>query len=147
LTNAIIDGLTARLAAKFPDAEIYAGEDVLQALRPPCFFVLSLGGSRENFQSFPSGGSLGLWLRPFDVHYWPESEGSYAEIQGVADTLYSELDTLELLDGDFVRGTQMRHEVVDGVLHFFINFNARARVVAEPTPQMEDLTIFENVEV
>ena len=76
----------------------------------------------------------------FDVHYFPRQAGSNAELLAVAEQLLAELRFIELPGGGLLRGTSMRWEPVDGVLHFFVNYNALLNR-QEEKPLMETLSV------
>ena len=42
----------------------------------------------------------------------------------VADQLFSALELVTLQNGEQMHGYDMRTEIVDGVLHFFVQYNA-----------------------
>lgn len=57
------------------------------------------------------------------------------------------MDILEYIavGGDLLRGSNMRYEVVDGVLHFFVNYDLHVlRVPDVPEESMESITIESN---
>ena len=47
---------------------------------------------------------------------------------------------ITLPDGDLLRGTSISYEAVDGVLHFFVNYNMIVNIPKE-LPNMETLKI------
>jgi len=114
-----MNGISKTLNQVFGDGyEIYKSKDVQQGLSEPCFFIAHVGSSRKRrignrYQSFNS----------FDVQYFPKEKGGNAEMISVAEQLYTALEFVQLLNGDLIRGTSMRDESHDGVLHFFVDFN------------------------
>ncbi|HEK5039646.1 TPA: hypothetical protein SOL92_003958, partial [Clostridioides difficile] len=50
------------------------------------------------------------------------SEDKNFEINEIAEMLLEELEYIEI-DGDLVRGTNMNFEIIDNVLHFFVDYN------------------------
>ena len=61
----------------------------------------------------------------------------------MAERLYWCLEWISVA-GDLTRGTQMRYEVIDNVLHFFVNYDMFVYRL-DNTPAMSELT--ENVSV
>ncbi len=59
----------------------------------------------------------------FCIQYLPgDGLRKDGECHAVAERLFSCLEYLDV-DGDLVRGTKMRYEVVDGILHFFVDYD------------------------
>jgi len=140
MINNLIDGISIKLNQVFGDGVRIYSEDVKQGLTEPCFFIAVLNPSNDQLI-----GSRSFRQYPFDIHYFPSVQGSNLELQTMASNLYEALETITLIDGDMVRGTRMNHEVVDDVLHFFVNFNMFIRKVEVPGDPMETLTVNNNV--
>lgn len=134
MVNKIIDGVSVKLNEAFGDTcEIYS-EEVKQDFKVPCFFILPLNPSQRQMI-----GSRYYRNNPFDIHYFPKSkEEKNAEIYSVAETLCEALEYINI-DGNFVRGNRMRYEKVEGVLHFFVEYNKHVIRQIEKIP-MEELT-------
>jgi hypothetical protein len=129
-----INGIAQKLNQVFGDGyEIYI-DQVEQGLSEPCFLIVCVDGGQEQGM-----GTLYLREQAFDILYFPYSSKQLTrEINGVIGLLYTELEYITV-DGNPVRGTEMKHEVVDGVLHFFVHYDIRIRKVVEPDPFMETL--------
>lgn len=124
--NAIRNAVNQVLGRHFPDVEIM-DEEIKQGLIEPCFFVklIQVGQIQE----------LGLRYNrthAFDIHYFGENN---PQAHDVAEKLYNVMDEIEH-DGDLFRGSGMRHEIIDGVLHFFVNYNFKVRKVIPESPKM-----------
>lgn len=137
---AIVDGISRKLDAAFQGVTIYADESVEQGLDTPAFFIAVLSPSRS-----PQLGPRYRALNPFDVHYFPAVDGSNMELLEVAERLMGELEYIEV-QGNPVRGTNMSYELVDGVLHFFVNYNLTGRKVVPEVPEMEDAAVETGIE-
>ena len=61
------------------------------------------------------------------------------ECYAVGERLFSCLEYLDV-GGDLVMGTKRKYEVVDGILHFFVNYNMIVNIPKE-LPTMETLEI------
>lgn len=117
MTNTIMNGISAALAAQYPDYEIYGDADVVQDLTEPCFFINLVNLSRT------AGLSDRYRLQAeFDVAYFPETAGSYTEMHRVGYALYDVLEYITLENGALLRGDGMTHEIADGTLHFHVTF-------------------------
>lgn len=133
---AILEAVSKRLKEDFPETRVYVNE-VKQGLHPPCFLVAVLEPSRARL--------VGEWWRQeqlFDVAYFPKMEDNN-ELYAIGGALFDTLETIALPDGG-LRGTSMRFEVVDGVLHFFVKYTVFLRR-KEPREHMEVLRVKENV--
>lgn len=49
--------------------------------------------------------------------------GTQEEAYGLIENLFDTLEYVTMLNGDIIRGTNMHTEIVDGVLHFLVNYN------------------------
>ncbi|WP_270167581.1 phage tail terminator family protein [Paenibacillus sp. SYP-B4298] len=121
--------------AAYPDVPIYS-EEIKQGLDPPCFFVKLFPVAQERQQ-----GRRYIRQHTFDIHYFPrgfDTGGAGAaneEMHWLSDTLY---DVMEYIDcNGLIRGTGMRHEIVDGVLHFFVSYELHLLRQRPASPPME----------
>lgn len=118
MVNNLIDGISVKLNEVFGNEIRIYSESVKQGLKEPCFFIAVLNPTQN-----PMIGARYFREHSFDIHYFPSKDGGNQEIQDVASKLFDALEYITLLDGDLVRGTEMHYEVVDGVLHFFVDYN------------------------
>jgi len=126
--NDIRTAVFHRLAEKFPDIKRY-GEEIKQGFQEPCFFVKLLNASQTK-ELHPRY----MRTHSFDIHYFPV-DNSNSEVHDIAEQLY---DTLELVEfnGVLYRGINMNHEVVGGVLHFFVDYDFHVRRIVPDVPKM-----------
>ena len=136
MINAIIEAISVALNGEFGDRYEIHMEELEQGLEEPCFFIFCLNPSSDLFL-----GKRYFRTNPFCIQYFPESSGKQRECNGVAERMYDCLEYVTM-DGDSepIRGTKMKHEVVDGVLHFFVNYNLIVNIPKE-LPTMETLEI------
>ena len=112
MINAIMESISISLHAEFGDTyEIYR-EVKKQGLKEPCFFIQCLNPTNKLF---------------FHKRYFRQNQFC---IQ------YSCLEYLEV-EGSLVMGTKMRYEVMEGILHFFVNYDMFVYKAGEPLPVME----------
>lgn len=137
MLNKIITGISQALDSEFnADGNEYTiyTENVEQGLETPCFFIFKLKPSSKQLV-----GNRYDRKYPFDVHYFPkDKENINYEINEVTERLYSALEYITV-DENLVRGTNMNAEVVDDVLHFFINFNMIVKKETDPIDTMGSL--------
>jgi len=129
------NGISKVLDSIFPAYPVY-DEATEQGMKQPCFFVLLLEGSQSReinrrYRRFNS----------YDIHYFPnpDSLAPREECERVAERLYSALEYITGVEGGY-RGTGMRHEIVDGVLHFFVQYNYHLFRTKDPDIKMQSMT-------
>lgn len=118
MTNEIIKGIAAILNENFDsECEVYA-EDIPQGFKEPCFSIIHILSDRS--AKLPTRY---LSRNRFDIHYFPKSKlQAKSEMRSVAETLFLSLEYINVLD-NLCRGTKMSYEIIDGVLHFFVNYD------------------------
>lgn len=127
--NDVRDGVIAALKAAYPERKVY-DEEIKQGFSSPCFFVkiLTAGQNREVGRRYKREHSL-------DVHGYADTND---ELRVVVENLFTTLEYVSVPGGS-VRGIRMNHEIVDGVLHFFVDYDFR--VVRENTPEVKMQTL------
>ena len=137
MVNEIIDGISLKLNQVFGDGyEIYGDTDIVQGLNEPCFFIALLNPTQTQLV-----GQRYFRENPFDIQYFPKNAGLNIELHSVASELFDALEYITLLDGEKLHGTSMAYEIVDGVLHFKVNYNVFM------TKKEEFIDAMENVEI
>lgn len=138
----VIDGIVVKLHDSY-DCPIYQ-EDIPQGFKQPCFAIRIL-----NPMEFTKSANRYLRIYPFVINYFPKSETqSKAEMCEVAEKLLLELEYITVRNNsidNLLRGTRMRFEIVDDVLHFFVNYDFFVKRVVEKEP-FESMTINSKVE-
>lgn len=132
----IMDGISIAIDDAFGEGyEIHADKDVIQELNKPCFFIAVLNPSQT-----PRLKGRYYRQHPFDVHYFPEDAGDNKDMHLKALKLLEILEVITLPNGDMVRGTGMNYEIIDGVLHFRVDYNVFLQA-KEDKETMETLNI------
>ena len=134
MLNDIITGIAKALGTTFGSEFRVYKNDVKQGFTEPCFFIATLKP-----EQIPLLGDRAIWRNPFDIHYFPKRAGNNAELFSVAETLLVALEYIPMADGLPLRGTSMSFKTIDGVLHFFVNYNPIVIQPKEENP-METLT-------
>ena len=134
MVNDLISGIAKKLNSVFGSKYKIYKENIKQGLVEPCFNIVVLEPSQE--AKLPN-----RYLRsyPIDVHYFPET-ATKSEMYEVAEKLLIELEYITVLD-NLCRGTKMRYEIVDGVLHFFVNYDFFIKKEVSKQDNMEELTV------
>lgn len=110
-------------------------DGVEQELTQPCFLVGKVQGEQKK-----EIGNRYKNNNFFDIKYLTETEKPMMELLGVEEKLYDCLEYIEI-NGSPTKGTDMKGSVIDGVLHFFVNYNFHVfkRTVQEES--MQKITI------
>ena len=134
----IIKGMLKTLSDVYGlDYKYYADVDVEQGLQEPCFFVKSLITSQT---PYPSQRLYRQYS--FDVQYFPSASNNNKEMREIGEELFSVFEILELLDGLTIRAVNMRHEIQNGILHFFVDYNVFLDIDKD---DVEDMEILEHI--
>ena len=125
MINKIIDGISIAINSEFgDDYEIYM-ESIEQGLKEPCFSILCLNPTIEQFL-----GQRYFRTNQFCIHYFPKSSERQYECNEVAERLFECMEFITV-DGDLVRGNSLHTEISDGVLSFFVNYDLFIRKTEE----------------
>ena len=135
MVSDIIDAISVARNKEFGDGYRIYSEEVPQGTIEPYFFIKAVEPSQTQIR-----GPRYRRDTLFDIHFFPEQDYSYSEMHAVSEHLFFLLEFIPLLDGDLIHGTHMRDETVDGVLHFFVQYNMIIRRVEEKE-QMEEMDV------
>lgn len=131
----IIAGISVKLHETFGDDYTIYVDCIPQGFKEPCFLI-------KHVQTLNSRGYSNRYLRnnKFDIIYFPkEGYQKKSDIHRVAQELFLSLEYIFVLDNS-VRGTKMSTEIVDDVLHFFVNYDMIVkRDTGEPEIHMDEL--------
>ena len=135
MINSIIEAISVALNGKFGDGYEIHMEEIEQGLEEPCFFIFCLESSNDLFL-----GKRYFRTNPFCIQYFPASKEKQRECNDVAEGMYECLEYVTI-DGDskLIRGTKMKHEVVDGVLNFFVNYDCFTYKTEQPQTAISEL--------
>ncbi|CBZ04409.1 hypothetical protein H04402_02602 [Clostridium botulinum H04402 065] len=125
-------GINQTLDKEFPNINIY-GEEIKQGFEEPCFFikVLSSGQDKEINVRYKKNIS-------FNIHYFSDKEDLNDDCNDMVDKLYEVLEYVKV-NNSLYRSNKMTHEVIDGVLHFMLQFNYHVIKEIEKAPKMNKL--------
>lgn len=127
MLNEVINGIAMQLDILF-GYKVYV-DSIKQDLENPCFLIKAVATSQEQ-----EVDRFYKRQQKFDVLYFPQDmENTTREIKRVIDELLLGLEYIKM-GNDTIRGSKMHCEVVDGILHFFVNYDIR---VEKPRPVSE----------
>lgn len=96
-------------------------DEILQDLTPPCFYISCMEQKTKKYIGIRS-----LRKNQFVIQYFPHTDDGKGECYDVGEKMFECLEVINA-DGFFLRGTDMKFEIVDGVLHFFVDYNTFIR--------------------
>ncbi|MCM1326960.1 MAG: hypothetical protein NC094_08925 [Bacteroidales bacterium] len=115
MINAIIAAISVALNAEFGYENHM--EEIKQGLVEPCFFIQCVNTTTELFL-----GRRYFKQNLFCIQYFPKGEEKQQECNEVAEKMDWCLEYITV-DGQKMRATNMKHNVEDGVLNFFLNYD------------------------
>ena len=136
MINDILSGLTNGIYQEFGSGYKIYTEDVEQGLSEPCFFIAVLEAQQVRII-----GNRYMLTAVLDVHYFPSEKAKNKEMQDVASRLYKVLERITFLDGDMLNGFELKWEVVDDVLHFFVTYKPTVKYFEAAEEQMAEVTV------
>lgn len=120
--NEIMDAVTKQLSVLFPPEAGYTiyTDAVEQGLSEPCFFVQFLEPSEK-----PMIESRYYRKNAMCIQYLPgDIVKPSRELNRVLDILMEQMRMIELKNGRKINGTDRSGRIGDGVLTFFVQYNA-----------------------
>ncbi len=135
MVNEIISGVSMKLNETFGDGYRIYKNDVSQGLVEPCFFIAALSPYHT-----PYLGKRRKITVPLDVHFFPVDGGDNDEMMQVGDRLFFALEFITTLEGDCFLGREMRYEIQDNVLHFFVTYSTILNEIVKEN-LMEDVNV------
>ena len=136
ITNQIMIAMTKALKKQFPDYKVY-GEEIKQGFQAPCFFLAVINTNSKQKMI----GKRYLRTISLDVHFFSEkNEEQNEQMYEMGDLLYPLLEVLQL-EEQILQGSEMNFEIIDGVLHFFVDYKVFVYRQTEPDVYMEKLNV------
>ncbi len=130
MIHAVLKGISDALSLEFGYG-VYI-EEIPQDLQEPCFFI-SCVQSAVRQQSIKSY----FMENQFGVQFILNSQANpNAKCYETAEKLIWRLEIIQA-DCGSLRGSKMKYEVVDGVLHFFVNYDFYMKKTEEQTVMAE----------
>ncbi|WP_273483615.1 phage tail terminator family protein [Desulforamulus ruminis] len=129
MVNDVREAVITALGQYFPDIDIY-GEEIRQGFKEPCFFVklFPVSQNREFGRRYRRNHA-------FDIHYF---DATNEALHAMAEQLYQRMEYIQL-SGQTIRGTGLHHEIVDGVVHFFVSYDFHVMREKASIPKMQEL--------
>lgn len=133
MISSIVAGISWALDAEFGESCTIYTEEVEQGLEEPCFFIFCLNPTVRHFL-----GARYFRKNQFCIQYFPACGNK--ECNAVGERLLWALEYLKVNE-DLFHGTEMRYEIADGVMNFFVNYNCfiYRQVLKEDPMEMVDV--------
>lgn len=135
-TNDIIDGVSIKINGLFGDEYTIHTNGVKQGLEMPCFFIKSLPSSKKKLIGNRYENTTNLVIHTM----LEDSEDKEEKLNNIADSLY-ELEYITLLNEDILKGYDMKIEISDGVLLFFITYKYFTYKEIQEETEMENVSV------
>ena len=138
MINKIVEGAASALYEAMGDGYPIYRNDLRQGLEPPCFLILSVGPSLA-----PQPSGIKLLTVPLDISYFPSDSGDNAEMQRAGLAVMDAVELIPLSEEKKLRGLRRSMQIVDGVLHISVTYEAFLRNVPDVDPmEVLDLDIY-----
>ena len=134
MINLITESVSISLYAEFGDEYMIYREEIKQDLQEPCFFISCINPVERLVRKTK-------YFREnlFCIQYFPrDANRKNEECYEVAERIFASLRWLDVA-GDSVMGTNMRYEITEGILHFFVNYNMFVDRAVVPATRMEEI--------
>ncbi|MBW7477248.1 hypothetical protein K0T92_21250 [Paenibacillus oenotherae] len=114
----VLDGIMDSLGEKYPGTTMAVGE-AKEDYPKPLFAVklMSVANNREMGRRYQL-------IHQFKIEYMTLVP-TYKGLHDTANHLYTILENIAVA-GNLIQGRGMRHEIINGVLHFYVHFNFHA---------------------
>lgn len=133
MNREVLVGITRALDSAF-GIPIHT-DSVNQKLKPPCFLIDRVqGGLKKEL------GSRYKSSHYFDIIYLTDEAKPSLEYLDIEESLYGCLEWINVGTG-CTKALDMKGSVIDGVLHFFVNYGFHVIKVEQQEEPMCDLTI------
>lgn len=134
MINSIIESISMALSTEFGEDACIHMEEIKQDWKEPCFFISCINPTARLFM-----GQRYFRQNKFSIQYFPGTEEKQRECNDTAERMLWCLECINTNDGP-IRGTNMNYEVIDQVLHFFVNYDMFVYKITKHTP-MEKIEI------
>ncbi len=117
MINSIIDAMCIAINNEFgDDFEIYT-ESIKQGFKEPCFIVCLVDADNNLYR-----GRRYQRFSRFCINFFPSKGEENKKCNDSSERLYRCLEWINA-DGMLLRGTKMKHDILDSVLNFFVDYN------------------------
>ena len=133
MINDIITAIATVIHGQYPDANIYT-EPVEQGLVEPAFYIHCIDVDQRD-------RIAGRFIQsmPFEVVYFPIN--GVSDINSTLPVLLVALKLITLENGQKLAGYNIKGQVIDDVLHVFVDYDVVVKVATDPADNMEELKI------
>lgn len=118
IEESVINGILGKLGEVDSTLPKYM-EQTEQSIQGPAFFVLQINSSQTKGMNRRYIRSLS-----YNIHFFPDpgSLTKKADCRSMGERLYTSLENIAV-NGRLIRARDMKYEVVEDVLHFFVSFD------------------------
>ncbi len=135
MVNVFIDAIALKINAELGEGFTIYKEVQEQGFDLPCFFIF-LNTSKQKKMI----GKRFFREQQFVVEYHPGADGKKAQINNMIPRLNAALEYVTA-EGDMFTGSKMSCEVIDNVLHFYVNYNYHVYATVNASEAMENMVL------
>ena len=128
----VIEAIAGKLAEKY-DYDVHV-EEMPQDFEEPCFFIKLVNSDEDQLID-----NRYYRKNAFDVAYF--NDGNNKDLYKKANEMTDILEYVKLENGNLLRGTGRKSEIVNGVLHFIVSYGYTVLKPREKQALMEELKI------
>lgn len=141
MVNAVIKGISIELGREFGNNYKVHTESIEQGLKEPCFFITCVNPAQRHMYGFGHVKRYSKEMQ-FCIQYFPSNKKALNdECNDVTERLFQCLEYITPYKADMpVHGTNMRAEVVDDVLNFFVNYDFYTYHITEAEETMGSMS-------
>lgn len=134
MVNDIVNGIVTKLASTFDESIVIYTEGAQKDLAAPCFFVKVQKANRKRMMS-----NRYYLEHSFELMYYPGTVNKNSEMLNIA----ARLPELEyIMSGEkLLHGTKLNYEIIDEILHFYLQYNCFAYISEVEVEKMQSLTV------
>ncbi|BBH19856.1 hypothetical protein Back11_12010 [Paenibacillus baekrokdamisoli] len=134
----IRSAIVNKLSLSFPDYPVF-DEQVTEGSQVPYFMVVETSNGQKK-----AGNRRVIRSSTFNVHFFPGLLNPRSECRIMNEWCYEHLSNISF-EGNTYQGRDLHAEIVDKVLHFFINFDVHLLLPREPVVIMENIVQEEHI--
>lgn len=136
----MVDGISEAVCNEFGTEYDFVSNIGQSGSEQGSFYIHSYESSREAMLAMQCKSK-----NSFMIYYYPKSVDAYTEELGsICERLYDCLEYIKESD-NLIRGINMRSEVCEGVLHFFVDYHLNLKKESAEAESFEELVIQEGV--
>lgn len=133
MINDVLVAISTAIFNQFPDANNWI-TPIEQGLVEPAFYIHCINVDQSDLIAGRFRQSM-----PFEVVYFPLN--GFSDIYATLPVLLVALRLITLENGQKLSGYNIKGQVIDDLLHVFVDYDMTVKIVTDPVDKMEELKI------